>query len=299
MSFYVDMDSLNAGLSLTAAALSAVMGAGSVLARGEGHALEGRAFAGMCLANAAMAVGDFLSWALPLPLGPAAQRVVLVGNFIFNVAGAVQFICYTGYLHGVLDRTAEIGERSRPRYPLERLAIAIAVLDILGCVASLFNEAFFTTGFGTRYYRGEYFWFMQLMLNALYVQVLLVILSNRRLLNPRELASLLSYIMLPGMVNIVQALFFGAALINMAITMSLVLIFMGVQHERELAAVRRERAMAEERLRLIQARIDPDDLYARLDEARAALDEDPARAVRLIGDTSRWLRERMAALDPQ
>ena len=296
MSIYVDMDSLNAGMSFTAAVLSAVMAVGTVLSRAEGRTLEGRAFTGMCLTDAAMAVGDFLSWALPLPLGPVTQRVVLAGNFIFNVAGAVLFVCYTGYLHGVFDRAAASLPNGRANYPFERVGLAIAALDSVGCAVSLVTGAFFTAGFGTRYYRGEFFWVMQLMLNFLYIQVLMTIVANRRLLGAREIMALLTYIMLPGMVNIVQSLFFGAALINVAITMSLVFIFMGVQHERELEAARREHAMAKERLRLIQARIDPEDLYARLDAARTALNEDPAQAVRLIGDTSRWLRERMSAL---
>ena len=290
MGWMLDTDALNSGLSLVALVVSLLMCGLAMGYTGQGR--ERTAFCGMCLANAAMSAGDCLSWAAPLPLSDEMMGLVLAGNFVFNAATAILFWCFSAYLHAVLERPGR-GQGLRPRYPLERPARVLMVALLLGCVASIFAPVFFTVRPNTRYFRGDLFWLMQALVILLYAQSLLVIVANRACVSRGELLALLSYVLLPTVADIVQSLAFGFAFINLAIMSSLVLIFMGVHQRRELEAAGGERRVAEGRLALIEARIDPEELYARLDGARAALDEDPSLAARKIGETSRWLRARM------
>lgn len=290
MPWTLDVDALNAGLSFCSCLASLLLAVLALAYTGRGR--ERAAYCGMCLANAAMAAGDTLSWAAPQPFDGRLMTAVLVGNFVFNAAVALLFSCFSVYLRAVLERPGRPA-RPAPRYPLARLAAVLAVALFLGCVVSLGNRMFFTVIEEGRYYRGELFWLMQALIIALYLQAFLVILANRRRVSAGEYRALQSYVLLPTAADVVQSLFFGFAFVNLAITASLLFIYLGVHQRRELEARGMERRLAEERLAIIRARIDPDELYGRLDGARAALDADPAAAAAKIGETARWLRARM------
>lgn len=309
----LDMDALNAGLSLCATVFSLVLALCPVVSglldkgpKGEGSpgaALDrvvsrrmGVSFCGLALTSAVMAGSDTLTWVLPLPLRDWQLPAILTCNFLFNSCAAVLFLFYGAYLRELYTQRAEKPGAPAARYPFSRLAKAVLAVYLAGCAASLANHMFFSVNAETRYYRGELFWLAQALLVVLYVQVLLTIVANARLVRRGELVALLSYVLLPAAAELVQVLHFGAALVPLCVTCSIALVLVGVQERLEAASARADRQMAQERLDLMEARVDPDELYARLDEAARLCEDDPAAAARSIGSLSRWLRERMRAM---
>lgn len=296
------MDAFNAGLDLFATVVSVALALCTVAVRAHRDstpprwaAATSRPFLGLCLASAAMAFTDLLSWALPLPLGPIQMNVIFVGNFIFNFSGAVLFECYALFLRKVLaSRSHEVGVKAR--YPLWRLATAVLLVYALMCVMSLETHGVYTVNATTRYYRGELFLLAQALLVFLYVCVFITVAANARMLELREMVSLSSYVLLPAGAELIQVTRFGAALMPLSITFSLVVIFLGVQEGREAATRREEVRLAKAHLAIAEARIDPESLYEALDEASGLCQTDPEAAAERIGALARDMRTRMRSL---
>lgn len=290
----LDVSSFNAGLALCAMFVSLLLASYSLVSRIRIHRFA-LIYGGLCLSNAVMAFTDLVSWVLPLPLSEIEAAVVLGGNFAFNAAIAFLFVLFGRYL-AVLVEEGALREGLRPRFVLKRFTNAVIAVYLLICVVSIFTGWVFTVNPDSRFHRGEYFGLAQILVDYLYVQALAVIVLNRRCFDRREFYALLSYIFFPAVASLVQVAVFGFALVNISIAASLVLIFVGIQQMREIDSLREERRMEQERLQLIAAQIDPDRLYAHIDEARKLCESDPARAVESIGDLAKVLRERMRAI---
>lgn len=261
---------------------------------------KSRVFAGLCLVNAVMAVADLLSWVFPLPLTPGCSAVVLGANFVFNILAVVLLVLFGRYLQLMLfaraasecDGTQGSGSVA-VRMPAKRAAFIVAALYITGCVASLGNHTFFGVASDTRYYRGGLYAVSQVLLGLLYIRCAAIIWANRSLAGRSETVLLLGYLMIPAAAEGVQALSFGFALVNVAVLLSLMLMFVRMQFQREADIAERECAIMEERIELTINQVRLDDLCRELDEIRTMCGTDPERAAGRVGAMARDLRERM------
>lgn len=296
-----ELDQFNIGLDVSAIFLSLLLACYPRFSRVI-DAATGRVFAGLCLANAVMAVADLLSWVFPLPLTEAHAAIVLGANFVFNATVAVLVALFGRYLQLMLTtRSGFESERDplgrcetpRVRMPARRMTWVMLAVYLAGCVASLWNHMFFGVASDTRYYRGELYMVSQLLLGALYIRCAAIIWANRSLLGRAETALLLGYLMIPAVVEAVQALNFGFALVNLAVLVSLMLMFARMQSQREADIAQRECAMAEERVRLTINQVRFDDLCRELDEIHTLCGTDPECAADRVGAMARDLRERM------
>lgn len=294
------LDQFNVGLDASVAFLSLLLALYPRFSKAVDGA-TGRVFAELCLVNAVMAVADLLSWVFPLPLTPGRSAVVLGANFAFNALAVVLLVLFGRYLQLMLSARAA-SEHSggvqgfrgvAVRMPAKRAALIVAALYIAGCVASLGNHMFFGVASDTRYYRGELYAVSQVLLGLLYIRCAAIIWTNRSLVGRSETVLLLGYLMIPAVAEGVQALSFGFALVNVAVLLSLMLMFVRMQSQREADIAERECAMMEERIELTINQVRLDDLCRELDEIRTLCGTDPERAAGRVGAMARDLRERM------
>lgn len=295
------LDQFNVGLDASVAFLSLLLACYPRFSRAV-DASAGRVFAGLCLANAAMAVADLLSWAFPLPLTGARIAVVMGANFVFNATAAVLLALFGRYLQLMLATCAKPacdggprGDSQAPKVlmPAGRAAQVVVAVYLAGCMVSLWNHMFFGVAPDTRYYRGGLYAVSQVLLGLLYVRCAAIIWVNRSLLGRCETALLLGYLMIPAVAEVVQAMNFGVALVNAAVLMSLMLMFVRMQSQREADIAERECAMMEERIELTINQVRLDDLCRELDEIKTLCGTDPERAAGRVGAMARDLRERM------
>lgn len=302
-----DPDQFNVGIDASVALVSLVLALYPHFTRRRNRATT-HMFAALCVANAAMALADLVSWVFPLPLSEGQAALVLVGNFVFNGAVAFLFLFFARYVRAFLAERIEerAGTGDGPaargvvsgqgRFPAVQLMRAVAAVYFVGCAISLHNHMFFGVASDTRFYRGELFWLAQVFVVALYAYSFFVIVLNRRALRRSEAWTLASYVLVPALAEVVQLANFGLALVNLGVLVSLVAMLMFIQTRRDVEMARRERAIASERLALIANRIQPDDIYRQLDEVRELCASDPDAAAERIGEFSAWLRERMRLL---
>lgn len=283
------LDQLNIALDGYSALLCVVLGA-YVLISGDRHDRANLCFAGICACNGVMALGDIPAWAIAAPLGGIERVVMLAGTFAFYAAPAPLFLCFTGYIVAFLSKRATI---HRDYF---RLSVALFSLYMAGCVVSLFNGMFFSIDPAIGYVRGPLFWLAQVIPVVLHLRNAAIVVRYRSCLERKELLGLASYIALPIVAEAIQVAFFGIALMNTAVALAILLVFLSIQSERKALLARREQELAEARADIMLSQIQPHFLYNTLAAIRELCASDPAEAARAVGDFSVFLRENMASL---
>ncbi len=283
------LNQLNIALDAYSALLCLILGA-YVLVSGDRRDPANRCFAGICACNAAMALGDLVSWAYPAPLSGVEYAVMLAGTFLFYAAPAPLFLCFTGYIVVFLSKRSVVARN------YFRLSVILFSLYMTGCVASLFNGMFFSVDASTGYVRGPLFWLAQVVPIVLHLRNAWIVVRYRACLAPKELAGFASYIALPIVAEVIQVAWFGIALMNTAVALAILLVFLSIQSERKALLARREQELAEARADIMLSQIQPHFLYNTLTAIRELCSSDPAEAARAVGDFSSFLRENMASL---
>lgn len=248
-------------------------------------------FAGICAGNALMTAGDISAWAYTPPITSEFDLGLMwVGSFLFYASAVPVFMLFTGYITSILQRH---GVR-QPRY-YNFMAILFAVYGA-GCIASFFNGMFFSIDPEAGYVRGPWFALSQAVPLALHARNIVLIVRHRDVLSRRERWGFFSYIALPVLAEAIQMTNFGIALLNPAISITLLLIFLNIQSEHRALLAQREQELAEARADVMLSQIQPHFLYNTLTAIRELCLTDPPEAARTVTDFSRYLRENMASL---
>lgn len=248
-----------------------------------------RYFMMMCLFNTGISLGDITNWACEgygRVWYPAALRG---GTLLYYVCTGPLLLGYIGY---VRECTAA-GESDRRIW---RAALFLCGLQILFSVLSLLNGMFYEIGTGNIYRRGEYFWLSQLIPLLLYFLGMLLIFLYRGCLHGKDIFFLLSYVIIPGAAEIIQIRNYGIALLNTGATLSILLMFINIQAERELRMQQQEKELAQSRIDIMLSQIQPHFLYNTLTTIRHLCDADPIQAKQSLLDFSVFLRANMDAL---
>ncbi|OUO91101.1 hypothetical protein B5F40_04775 [Gordonibacter sp. An230] len=288
------LDLLNIGLDGYSALLCAVMGVHALI--GERGRRDGvsRCFAGICFANAVMALGDMTSWAPAPPLDKAGYALVVAGSFAYYAAVMPLYLFFTGYIVSYLKRRTQLAPAVRRVAPPLLGALFAAYLAC--CVASLWNGMLFSVTPEKGYARGDLFWVSQASVIALHLFNAVLVLRHFGCLTAAERLGFASYLVLPMAANAVQVASFGIALLNASITLALLIIFISIQSERKALLARRDQELAEARANIMLSQIQPHFLYNTLTAIRELCLIDPGEAARTVTDFSSYLRENMASL---
>lgn len=283
------MNQFNIAFDAYSAFLCLVLGGYVLVSSDRGDRIN-QCFVGICACNAAMAIGDMVSWCFALPLSQLEYAVMLVGTFLFYVAPAPLFLFFTGYI------VAFISKRHMVTHDYFKLSVVLFAVYFLGCVASLFNGMFFAVDAEQGYMRGQYFLVAQVIPVFLHLRNAAIVVRYRSYLRPKELAGFAWYITLPIVAEIIQVRYFGIALMNSFVAIAILLVFLNIQSERKALLEQRERELAEARSDIMLSQIQPHFLYNVLTGIRELCSSDPAQAAQAIGGFSAYLRENMASL---
>lgn len=288
------LDLFNLGLDGYSALLCAIMGIHALAGSRKRRDEVSRCFAGICLANAVMSLGDMTSWAPPPPLDAGGYALVVAGSFAYYVAVMPIYLFFTGYIMSYLQRRTALSPVLRRAVPPVLTVLFLAYSAC--CVASLWNGMLFQVTSEESYSRGDLFWISQVTVIALHLFNAVLILRHFGCLTTPERLGFASYLLLPMLANAVQVASFGIALLNASITLALLAIFIGIQSERKALLARRDQELAEARASIMLSQIQPHFLYNTLTAIRELCLSDPPEAARTVTDFSRYLRENMASL---
>ena len=195
---------------------------------------------------------------------------------------------------------AFVVETIRQAKPMSRLIVYITAISCAAAavllIASLFNNMYYSFDAQNLYHRGELFWVSQVVMIAFAVISAAVAVSHRKSLGMRNTLYLLSYLTMVSLALAVTIFFYGLALLGIATTVSLVIIYFGIPIQQARLLREQELELAEGRITAMLSQIQPHFLYNSLTAIRQLCRSDPALAGETIVEFSNYLRGNLDSL---
>lgn len=249
-----------------------------------------RNFIWMCIFGLGMNIGDISNWLCEGFTRPWYPAALWSGVVLYWVCTALLLLSFTAYLIEYLS------ERVHVHKCFWNAVVVLCILHLAGSVFSVWNGMFFTITDRNIYERGEWFWLSQLLPFLMYAVDICIFAAYHKKLSHKDFRILSSYIALPFVAEIIQAFNYGIALLNAGVSLSLLIIFINIQAERDLRMERQEKELAQQRIEIMLSQIQPHFLYNTLITIRRLCDKNPHQAKDAIRDFSLFLRTNMNSL---
>lgn len=251
---------------------------------------QSRWFFYLCIFNAVMSLGDIADWCCNGFERPWYPFALGLGTFVYYLCAVPILITFLGFMISYLSPKVQV------RRCYWNISVALCVIYTICCVVSLFNGMFYYIDENNIYQRGDWFFLSQTIPFVLYGLNTFIIFKYRSYMRRKDGIVLFSYIAFPIIAEVIQIMNYGIALLNVGITLSILLIFINIQVERELIFERKERELAQTRIDTMLSQIQPHFLYNVLTGIRKLCETDPSRAVESISIFSKFLRANMESL---
>ena len=249
----------------------------------------------MELSCAVLLLCDALAWGYRGVQGANAFLVLYFSNFLVFAFSDILLAMYHGYLCSCLFRE---GKKQVVKKPAARIwtGYVIAGIAVLFVIISQFTHWYYYFDDHNYYHRNSGY-FLSL---ALPVIVMLIdfsmLVQYRRKIGRMLFLSLVSYIILPFLGTIALAFYYGISLTNIAISISMILMFVTAMVEQNENLARKEKEAADMRIAVMMSQIAPHFIYNTLNSIAGLCETDPAEAKETTIDFSEYLRGNLNAL---
>lgn len=247
-------------------------------------------FSMMCLLNVFIAVGDMSNWACEGFGNPWNPFLLRSGQILYYVSIGPLLYIFCMYI------TEYLAGRTAVSKWFHYVQAAACIVYIILVFITQFNGMIYYIDAGNDYCRGDGMLFTQALAGICYLVSVVMIHTYRKSLSLRTYLVLMSYIVVPFTAQLVQFAHYGYSLLNPAITITLLLIFLNVQSERDLLIKEQEAQLAKSRIDIMMSQIQPHFLFNALTVIRQLCEIDPAQAKQALSDFSRFLRGNMDSL---
>lgn len=243
---------------------------------------------GILLANFFILLFDCIGWALD---GKAEYTVLLyVVNAGVYCLGYVISTLFTYYLIACIEIRKKINRN------IAHIIGCFAIASILMVFVSLFNHMYFSIQDGV-YVRGPLYWFSHVFSVAVLMLDMFLVLKYQKLLGWIETVSLLSYGVLPLIMILIQITVYGLAFINLATTLSILIIYIGVHVEQGMQMRKQEAELAEIKVSVLLSQIQPHFLYNSLTAISYLCDKEPQTAKQALLDFAQYMRGNLDSIN--
>lgn len=236
---------------------------------------------------------DAAAWAFRGYPGMAGYWTVRISNFLVFLYSDVVLFMYHGYVCCYLfEKHPEQKKSLRARS-----SYVICILGMLLVIVSQFTNLYYSFDAQNFYHRNSaYIISMIIPMCAMLVDMGMLI-RYRRNVSREMLVAMISYEILVCVAVAVQTFYYGISLINLAVCVSMILIFVStmVEQNRELANKQEEAANL--RVELMLSQIKPHFIYNALTVIQRLCVKDPKMAQETVAEFSTYLRGNLEALD--
>ncbi len=249
-----------------------------------------RCFMWLLGCNSVILLSDAASWCFKGQLDLFSKVVVRVANFLVFALGYVLMLAFTEYLTSYLSAKTRVSRK--PLY----LVRCLCVMAVVSVVISQFNHMYYLIDENNMYCRQRLYWFSQVGgIACMFIEGGLLI-KYRQSLSRKEFLIMGSYIVLPVIAMSIQIMVYGLALLNIATTVSMLFIYIGIQIEQAVINQERELELAQTRIAMMISQIQPHFLYNALTAIRQLCLTRPELAAQAVESFSYYLRGNMDAL---
>ena len=201
----------------------------------------------MLLSCAILLVSDSVAWGYRGEMGREAYYILRISNFMVFLFSDIMLGLYHAYVCCSIFRDP-VKDRNT-RYVI-RIVFLLAVVGIGLVVLTQFTGLYYSFDSQNFYHRNKWY-FLSLLIPML--GMLLdcgLILRYRKNIAKRVMVALLSYIVLPFVAALILLFYYGVSLINIAISISMIEIFVEAMIEQGQKVVEQSKMLAEQELRL-------------------------------------------------
>lgn len=253
-----------------------------------------RALVWMELSIALLLVMDSMAWLFRGYPGTVGYYMVRITNFIVFVTSDTILMLYHIYIcrciFGSDSKAAAI-------IPVRlRIVPIIGIIGVAMVVISQFN--------GMYYYFDELNFYHRSSLHSLSLIIpligmiidLTILIQYRRRLSRLTYAAMLSYVILPFAATIILIFFYGVSLVNIAITISVIFMFVTSIVEQNIEYAQKEKEMYNLRVEMMLSQIGPHFIYNTLTTIKHLCKKDPQMAAQTVDEFAVYLRGNIDSL---
>ena len=247
----------------------------------------------MQLSCAVLLLNDALAWGFRGGQGTVAYYMVRISNFVVFLYSDVLFYLFHRYMCECLFGKQKKGGKRDVRIIAGSL---IAIVGMVLVVISQFTGLYYRFDAHNFYHRNPTYYISFLIPMAGMLIDLTLLIQYRKNISQQMFVSMVSYIALPFAGVIVQTFYYGVSLINIAISISKILMFIVAMVEQNQILAMREKEAADLRISLMLSQIAPHFIYNTLTTIQGLCDKDPALAKETTGQFAKYLRGNLDSL---
>lgn len=247
----------------------------------------------MQLACALLLGNDALAWGYRGFPGEFGNRMVRMSNMIVFLMWHVLLLLFNQHMCSYLFPDRE------ERKSIRRVQIVnvLAVIGFAMVVVSQFTDLYYYIDAANFYHRTKWNFvntigpFVGMMLEFS------LLIQYRDRISAEIFTSMISYIILPIVSMVVQIFYYGISLANIAITVSMLLMFLASTMEQNQTIAIQEKRAADLRIKLMMSQIAPHFIYNTLTTIKVLCVKDPIEAQNLVSDFAMYLRGNLDSLE--
>lgn len=248
--------------------------------------------------NGVLLAFDVLAWFFRGYPGELGYYMVRISNFMVFILTDIIMILYHSYVCESLF--PEIRKDKNKRYPLRvYIVYAIMTVALLMVMISQFTNLFYYFDSDNYYHRNKYYPLLLIFGLVSGFIVMSLIIQYRKKVPGRTVIALLSYIVLPIIATIILIFYYGISFINLAMTMSVLIMYITALMEQSDILRKKDKEMYDMRIQIMLSQIGPHFIYNTLSTIRHLCKKDQELAVKTIDEFSVYLRGNLDALSIQ
>ena len=245
---------------------------------------------------------DAMAWGFRGGEGKIAYVMVRVSNFFVFALSDVLLYLFHGYVccylfgHKKKENASKINRDGiQPAFRIKAVYI-IAITGVILSVVSQFTHLYYRIDADNYSHRNPAYIISLLLPLTGMVLDLSLLTEYRKKISRQIFISMLSYIALPLAAALITAFYYGISLINLAICISMILMFVAAMAEQNQSLAAREKEAADLRISLMLSQIAPHFIYNTLNSIQNMCDTNPAMAKETLGEFAEYLRGNLDAL---
>lgn len=245
------------------------------------------------LTTACLLLNDALAWGFRGNPGTIGYYMVHISNFMVFAASDVILIWFHAYLCTYIFSENQKEEKKLVRV---NLGYAIAGIGIALVVISQFTDLYYYFDADNFYHRSTLYP-VSLGVGILCMVIdLSLLLQYRKQIKLEIFLSLISYIVFPGIAAFILLFYYGASLINIAMNISMILMFVVAMVEQSKVLTSKEKELYDLKIEVMLSKIKPHFIYNTLAAIKHLCKKDPQLAAETVDEFSRYLRGNLDSL---
>ena len=249
------------------------------------------------ITSALLLLSDAFAWEFRGRPGTAMYWIVVISNLLVFVLSDCMLAEYNGYVSCILFESRN--DRKIKRVPDKRIVLVyiIAASGALLVVISQFTHLYYYVDADNYYHRSPAHFISMIIPIAGMIIDASIVIENRKNIKRLTLVSQLSYMILPLTAGIIQIFYYGMSLINIAISISMILMFVEAMIEQNENLARKEKEAADLRIAIMISQIAPHFIYNTLTSIKEMCTSEPEMAEELTGQFAEYLRGNLESLN--